>query len=48
MPAQLAKAQAAGEDTSSIEANLNDSLTKLETNIAIDVASAGLESKGVV
>ena len=48
VPAQLAKAQAAGEDTTSIQAKLDDSLTKLATNIAIDVASDGLGSKGVV
>ncbi|KAG8808076.1 hypothetical protein FRC17_004144, partial [Serendipita sp. 399] len=44
----LAKARAAGKDTSSIETKLADSLKKLSKNIATDKASAGLASKGVV
>jgi len=48
VPAQPAKVQASGKDTSSIEVRLDDNLVKLKRNIEIDVASAGLKSKGVV
>ncbi|KAG8810554.1 hypothetical protein FRC19_004447 [Serendipita sp. 401] len=44
----LAKAQAAGKSTASIETKLADSQKKLAKNIATDKASAGLDAKGVV
>ncbi|CAG7852739.1 SubName: Full=Uncharacterized protein {ECO:0000313/EMBL:CCA74423.1} [Serendipita indica DSM 11827] len=44
----LAKAKAAGKDTSSIEAKLEEEQTKLTKNIATDVAAAGQDSEGVV
>lgn len=43
----LAVAQAAGDDTSSILAKIEEETTKLNKNIATDVASAGKASQGV-
>ncbi|KAK7060791.1 hypothetical protein VNI00_000524 [Paramarasmius palmivorus] len=45
---QLAKDQAAGKDTSSLEEALADTETKLAKNIETDVASAGQASQSVV
>ncbi|EIN11744.1 hypothetical protein PUNSTDRAFT_50620 [Punctularia strigosozonata HHB-11173 SS5] len=44
---KLAKAQAAGDDTSDIESKITEEQTKLTTNIKTDVAAAGQASKGV-
>jgi len=43
----IAKAKAAGEDTSSLTSKLNEEQTKLTNNIGLDVANAGKASKGV-
>ncbi|PVF93079.1 hypothetical protein CPB86DRAFT_133889 [Serendipita vermifera] len=43
----LAKAQASGDDTSEIEAKIEEEQTKLTKNIATDVKNAGQASKGV-
>ncbi|KAF7796060.1 hypothetical protein EIP86_007231 [Pleurotus ostreatoroseus] len=45
---KIAQAKAAGKDTSDLESDLSDEQTKLTTNIATDVKSAGQASKGVV
>ncbi|OBZ72560.1 hypothetical protein A0H81_07413 [Grifola frondosa] len=45
---KIAKAQAAGEDTSDLESQLADEQTKLTTNIATDTKNVGAASKGVV
>ncbi|RPD54833.1 hypothetical protein L226DRAFT_575211 [Lentinus tigrinus ALCF2SS1-7] len=44
---KLAKAQAAGDDTSDIEDKITEEQTKLTTNITTDKAHAGEASKGV-
>ncbi|KAJ7677592.1 hypothetical protein B0H17DRAFT_1206874 [Mycena rosella] len=44
---KIAQATAAGQDTSSLETDLATEQTKLTTNIATDVKSAGATSKGV-
>ncbi|KAI0636281.1 hypothetical protein C8Q77DRAFT_1072055 [Trametes polyzona] len=44
---KLAKAQASGDDTSSIESKIAEEQKKLSTNIATDKKNAGKPSKGV-
>ncbi len=44
---KLAKAQAAGSDTSSIESKIAAEQKKLTTNIATDTKNAGQASQGV-
>ncbi|KAJ8463300.1 hypothetical protein ONZ45_g10498 [Pleurotus djamor] len=44
---KLAKAQAKGDDTASIEEKIEAEIKKLNKNIDTDVKSAGLASKGV-
>ncbi|KZV99586.1 hypothetical protein EXIGLDRAFT_831333 [Exidia glandulosa HHB12029] len=45
---KLAKAQAAGDDTSDIESKITDEQTKLSNNIKTDQGSAGETSQAVV
>ena len=45
---QIAQAKANGEDTSSLESDLQDEQTKLTTDIQTDQGSAGQASKGIV
>ena len=45
---QIAQAQANGEDTSSLESDLQDEQTKLTTDVKTDQSNAGKTSKGIV
>lgn len=48
MSFQIAKAEAAGDDTASLTSKLAVEQKKLDTNIATDKKNAGKPSKGVV